>query len=83
MTSRVLLSSFMFEMFFAVLALFAHQRTGVEQTAIRSSISNVLQPIDIMVFVIRWLQEFARKKRTMVCFIDLANAYDSVDQTLV
>ena len=36
-----------------------------------------------MMFVIRRLQELARKKRIPlhVCFIDLAKAYDSVDQT--
>ena len=39
-----------------------------------------------MMFVIRRLQELARKKRTLlyVCFIDLTNkAYDSVDRTLL
>ena len=38
-----------------------------------------------MMFVIRWLQELARKKRTplYVCFIDLTKAYDSVDRTLL
>ena len=38
---------------------------------------------DIM-FVIRWLQELARKKRIplYVCFIDLTKTYDSVDQNL-
>ena len=37
---------------------------------------------DVM-FVIRWLQELARKKRIplYVCFIDLTKAYDSVDRT--
>ena len=37
-----------------------------------------------MMFVIRRLQELARKKRTplSVCFIDLTNAYDSGDGTL-
>ena len=36
-----------------------------------------------MMFVIRWSQELARKKRIplYVCFIDLAKAYDSVDRT--
>ena len=38
-----------------------------------------------MVFVIRRLQEMARKKRIplYVCFIDLTKAYDSVDRTLL
>ena len=37
-----------------------------------------------MMFVIRRLQELARKKRIplYVCFIDLTKAYDSVDRTL-
>ena len=37
-----------------------------------------------MIFVIRRLQELARKKRIplYVCFIDLNKAYDSVDRTL-
>ena len=36
-----------------------------------------------MMFVIRRLQELARKKRIplYVCFIDLTKAYDSVDRT--
>ena len=38
-----------------------------------------------MMFVIRRLQELARKKRTPLyaCFIDLTKAYDSVDRTLL
>ena len=38
-----------------------------------------------MMFVIRRLQELARKKRIplYVCFIDLTKAYDSVDRTLL
>ena len=38
-----------------------------------------------MMFVIRRLQELARKKRIplYVCFIDLTGAYDSVDRTLL
>ena len=38
-----------------------------------------------MMFVIRRLQELARKKRTplYVCFIDLTKEYDSVDRTLL
>ena len=38
-----------------------------------------------MMFVVRRLQELARKKRTplYVCFIDLTKAYDSVDRTLL
>ena len=38
-----------------------------------------------MMFVIRRLQELARKKRIplYVCFIDLTKAYDSVGQTLL
>ena len=36
-------------------------------------------------FVIRWLQELARKKQIplYVCFIDLTKAYDSVDRSLL
>ena len=42
------------------------------------------QTVDMM-FVIRRLQELARKKRIplYVCFIDLNKAYDSVDRTLL
>ena len=38
-----------------------------------------------MMFVIRRLQELARKKRVplYVCFIDLTKAYDSIDRTLL
>ena len=38
-----------------------------------------------MTFVIRRLQELARKKRIplCICFIDLTKAYDSVDRTLL
>ena len=38
-----------------------------------------------MMFVIRRLQELARKKRIplYVCFIDLTKAYDSIDRTLL
>ena len=38
-----------------------------------------------MMFVIRRLQELARKRRIPldVCFIDLSKAYDSIDRTLV
>ena len=38
-----------------------------------------------MIFVIRRLQELARKKRIplYVCFIDLTKAYDSVDRSLL
>ena len=38
-----------------------------------------------MMFVIRQLQELARKKRIplYVCFIDLTKAYDFVDRTLL
>ena len=38
-----------------------------------------------MMFVIRWLQKLARKKRfpLYVYFIDLTKAYDSVDRTLL
>ena len=38
-----------------------------------------------MVFVVRRLQDLARKKRfpLYVCFIDLTKAYDSVDRTLL
>ena len=38
-----------------------------------------------MMFVIRRLQELARKKRILlyVCFIDLTKAYDSVDRILL
>ena len=40
---------------------------------------------DLMFFVIRPLQEMARKKRIplYVCFIDLTKAYDSVDRALL
>ena len=36
-----------------------------------------------MMFVVRRLQELARKKGTplFMCFIDLTKAYDSVDRT--
>ena len=38
-----------------------------------------------MMFMIRWLQELARKKRIplYVCFIDLTKAYDSFNRTLL
>ena len=36
-----------------------------------------------MMFVIRRLQELARKKRIPLCFIDLTKTYDSVDRTLL
>ena len=38
-----------------------------------------------MMFVVRRLQELARKKRISLyeCFIDLAKAYESVDRTLL
>ena len=38
-----------------------------------------------MMFVIRRLQELARKERIplYICFIDLTKAYDSVDRTLL
>ena len=38
-----------------------------------------------MMFVVRRLQELARKKDTplFMCFIDLTKAYDSVDRTLL
>ena len=38
-----------------------------------------------MMFVIRRLQELARKKRIplYMCFIELTKAYDSVDRTLL
>ena len=38
-----------------------------------------------MMFVVRRLQELARKKDTplFMCFIDLTKAYDSVDHTLL
>ena len=43
------------------------------------------RPTPNMMFVIRWLQELARKKRVPlnVCFIELTKAYDSVDRTLL
>ena len=59
------------------------ERVGIlpeEQSAFRLNRSTT----DIM-FVIRRLQELARKKRIplYVCFIDLTKAYDSVDRTLL
>ena len=58
------------------------ERVGIlpeEQSGFRPN----LPTIDMM-FVIRRLQELARKKRIplYVCFIDLTKAYDSVDRTL-
>ena len=51
-----------------------------EQSGFRPNSSTT----DVM-FVIRRLQELARKKQIplYVCFIDLAKAYDSVDRTLL
>ena len=59
------------------------ERVGIlpeEQSGFRPNRST----IDMM-FVIRRLQELARKKRIplYVCFIDLTKAYDSVDRTLL
>ena len=59
------------------------QREGIlpeEQCGFRPHRSTV----DIM-FVVRRLQELARKKGTplFMCFIDLTKAYDSVDLTLL
>ena len=59
------------------------ERVGIlpeEQCGFRPNRST----IDIM-FVIRRLQELARKKRIplYVCLIDLTKAYDSVDRTLL
>ena len=59
------------------------ERVGIlpeEQSGFRPNCST----IDMM-FVIRRLQELARKKRIpmYVCFIDLTKAYDSVDRTLL
>ena len=52
----------------------------VEQSCFRPNRSTI-----DMVFVIRRLQELARKKQISLyaCFIDLTKAYDSVDRTLV
>ena len=60
-----------------------HERLGIlpeEQSGFRPNRSTT----DIM-FVIRRLQELARKKRIplYVYFIDLTKAYDSVDRTLL
>ena len=51
-----------------------------EQRGFRSQRSTV-----DMMFVVRRLQELARKKDTpfYLCFIDLTKAYDSVDRTLL
>ena len=50
-----------------------------EQSGFRSNRSTT-----DMMFVIRRLQELARKKRILLyAFIDLTKAYDSVDQTLL
>ena len=60
------------------------ERVGIlpeEQSGFRPNRSTT----DTM-FVIRRLQELARKKRIpryYVCFIDLTKAYDSVDRTLL
>ena len=59
------------------------ERVGIlpeQQSGFRSSRSTT-----DMMFVIRRLQELARKKRIPlhVCFIDLTKAYDSVDRTLL
>ena len=59
------------------------ERVGVlpeEQRGFRPNRST----IDMM-FVIRWLQELALRKRIplYVCFIDLTKAYDSIDRTLL
>ena len=59
------------------------ERVGIlpeEQSGFRPSRSTT-----DMMFVIRRLQQLARKKRILlyVCFIDLTKAYDSVDQTLL
>ena len=60
------------------------ERVGIlpeEQSGFRPNCSTT----DTMLFVIRRLQELPRKKRISlyVCFIDLTNAYDSVDRTLL
>ena len=60
-----------------------YERVGIlpeEQRGFRPNHSTT----DIM-FVIRRLQELARKTRIplYVCFIDLTKAYDSVDRTLL
>ena len=60
------------------------ERVGIlpeEQSGFRPNRSTT----DDMMFVIRRLQELARKKRIplYVCFIDLTKAYDSVDRTLL
>ena len=59
------------------------ERVGIlpnEQSGFRPNCSTT-----DMMFVIRWLQELARKKRIplYVCFIGLTKAHDSVDQTLL
>ena len=59
------------------------ERVGIlpeEQSSFRPNHSTT-----VMMFVIRRLQELARKKRIplYVCFIDLTKAYDSVDRTLL
>ena len=60
-----------------------YERVGIlpeEQSGFRPNHSTT-----DMMFVIRRLQELARKKRIplYVCFIDLTKAYDSVDRTLL
>ena len=60
------------------------ERVGIlpeEQSGFRPNSSTT----DMMLFVIRRLQELARKKRIplYVCFIGLTKAYDSVDRTLL
>ena len=59
------------------------ERLGIlpeEQSGFRPNRSNT-----DMMFVIRLLQELVRKKRIplYVCFIDLTEAYDAVDRTLL
>ena len=49
------------------------------------SVSRPNRSITDIMFVIRRLQELARKKQIplYICFIDLTKAYDSVDRTLL
>ena len=55
-----------------------------EELIHREELKTTLPTVDMM-FVVRRLQELARKKESFLylCFIDLTEAYDSVDRTLL